>query len=80
MEGIALTNQERIRISGEKEIYKYLGKSEANMIKQRDKRKSKKGEVKKKQENFLKPTRKGTLLFKILWILSKMDCGKKSSR
>ena len=33
-EGIKLPNQERIRMLGEKENYKYLGKLEVNTIKQ----------------------------------------------
>ena len=44
MEGIELPNQERIRMIGEKETYKYLGILEVNSIKQMGmKEKRKKG-------------------------------------
>ena len=33
-EGIKLSDREKIRTHGEKETYKYLGKLEANIIKQ----------------------------------------------
>ena len=47
-EGIELPSQDKIRILGEKENYKYLGILEADTIKQTDENKSTLGE----QENF----------------------------
>ena len=47
MEGIELTNQERIRMLREKETYKYLGMLEVDTIKQVEMKERKK----KKEEN-----------------------------
>ena len=50
-DGIELPNQEKIRILGEKETYKYLGISEADAIKQVKMKKKKKKKETVSQEN-----------------------------
>ena len=54
MEGIELSNQEKIRMLGEKETYIYLGILEADTIKHAE-IKLKKNNTSKEQENYLKP-------------------------
>ena len=55
-----MVNQERIRMFGEKENYKYLGILEANTIKQTEIKKKKKKKKKKlnEEKKYLRRTRK----------------------
>ena len=79
-----MLGQENIRIFGEKGSYKYLGKSEVNIIKQMKRKEEVKKDYQEQPEKLLKTKLckqksnqknkyRDCLLCKILWILLKLD-------
>ena len=55
IEGIELQNQEKIRMLGEKETYKYLKILEVEAIKQVEMKEKIKKSISREQGNYLKP-------------------------
>ena len=64
-EGIELPNQERIRMSGEKETFKYLGILQADTIKQIKMKEKFKKSISEEQESFFKPSTAAGICSKI---------------